>query len=84
MGWVLHRRFWGQGYATEIGRAGLDLAFGELGAREVVAFTEPHNHRSRAVMERLGFRLRGDIVLDGERFVLYALVSSAPGLSPSS
>jgi ribosomal-protein-alanine N-acetyltransferase len=26
VGWVLHRRFWGQGYATEIGRAALELA----------------------------------------------------------
>src|SRR5207237_58114 len=51
VGWVLHQRFWGRGYATEIGRAGVDLAFGELGAREVVSFTEIGNRRSRAVMQ---------------------------------
>lgn len=73
VGWVLHRRFWGSGYATEIGRAGVRLAFDELDAEEVVAFTEPRNHRSRAVMERLGFRYRRDVVVDGEAFVLYAL-----------
>jgi RimJ/RimL family protein N-acetyltransferase len=71
VGWVLHRRFWGQGYATEIGRAGLAMAFDELGADEVVSFTEAHNHRSRAVMERLGFRYRSDITIDGEPFALY-------------
>jgi RimJ/RimL family protein N-acetyltransferase len=61
VGWVSHRRFWGQGYATEIGRAGLGLAFNDLGADEVISFTETHNHRSRAVMERLGFRHSKDI-----------------------
>ena len=64
---------WGRGYATEIGRAGLAFAFDELGATEVVAFTEPHNRRSRVVMERLGMVLVGGIVLDGDPFVLYGL-----------
>jgi RimJ/RimL family protein N-acetyltransferase len=71
LGWALHQRFWGHGYATEIGRAGLAYAFDELGAEEVVSFTEVHNHRSRAVMERLGLRYRKDIVIDGQPFALY-------------
>ena len=44
----------GRGYATEIGQAGLAFAAEDLGPGEVVAFTERHNRRSRAVMERLG------------------------------
>jgi ribosomal-protein-alanine N-acetyltransferase len=54
VGWTLLRERWGEGYATEIGRAALAFAFGDLGADEVVAFTEPHNTRYRRVMERLG------------------------------
>ena len=54
MGWRLAAEFWGRGYATEAARAALDFALGELGLREVVAFTVPTNVRSRAVMERLG------------------------------
>ncbi|MET7996766.1 GNAT family N-acetyltransferase [Amycolatopsis sp. NPDC005232] len=54
IGWAVRESLWGRGYATEIGRAGLDFAFGELGASEVISFTETHNRRSRAVMERLG------------------------------
>ncbi|MEV4349730.1 GNAT family N-acetyltransferase [Actinoplanes sp. NPDC049596] len=73
VGWVLHRRFWGQGYATEIGRAGVAMAFDELAAPEVVSFTEVHNARSRAVMERLGFRHTKDISVEGEPFALYVL-----------
>ncbi|SDS43260.1 GNAT family N-acetyltransferase [Actinopolymorpha singaporensis] len=56
LGWNLRDRFWGHGYASEIGRAGLTFAFDQLGADEVVAFTERHNQRSRAVMERIGMR----------------------------
>lgn len=44
----------GPRHATEIGRAGIAFARDELDAAEVVAFTEPHNRASRAVMEKLG------------------------------
>jgi len=56
VGWALRQEVWGRGYATEIGRAGLDLAFSVLGVDQVVSFTEVHNARSRVVMERLGMR----------------------------
>jgi RimJ/RimL family protein N-acetyltransferase len=73
VGWTVRSDRWGRGYATEIGRAGLAFAFDELGATEVVAFTEPHNRRSRAVMERLGMRHVRDIIVRGEPYVLYML-----------
>lgn len=53
LGWALRDEMRGQGFATEIGAAGLEFGFDVLGAGEVVAFTEAHNHASRAVMERL-------------------------------
>jgi RimJ/RimL family protein N-acetyltransferase len=65
MGWALRQELWGRGYATEIGRAGLDHAFSVLGVEEVVAFTEVHNVRSRAVMERLGMRYVRQILRSG-------------------
>ncbi|MDY7103111.1 MAG: GNAT family N-acetyltransferase [Actinomycetota bacterium] len=65
IGWALRRPYWGSGYATEIGRVGLRHAFTELGVRAVVSCTEPHNHRSRAVMERLGMRHVGEVGGDG-------------------
>jgi RimJ/RimL family protein N-acetyltransferase len=75
IGWALLRPFWGCGYATEIGRAGLAFAFDELAADEVVSYTEARNARSRAVMERLGLQYTTDIVLEdgGEPFALYVL-----------
>lgn len=83
LGWAVRETLWGQGYATEIGRAGLELAFGELRAEEVISFTETHNHRSRAVMERLGFRYDRDITHRGEPFVLYVKQAGAWRQSPA-
>jgi ribosomal-protein-alanine N-acetyltransferase len=77
IGWVLHGAHRGRGYATEIGRAGLQVAFDELDAPEVVAFTEVHNARSRAVMERLGMTYDKDIEWDGAPFALYRLTAAS-------
>jgi RimJ/RimL family protein N-acetyltransferase len=55
VGWTTAPEHWGKGYATELGRAMIDVAFGPLGARDVVAYTLPHNAASRRVMEKLGF-----------------------------
>lgn len=61
IGWALRRDYWGQGYASEIGSAGLTYAFEVLGVRAVVSCTARHNVRSRAVMERIGMRYAGEI-----------------------
>lgn len=73
IGWAVRQRFWGLGYASEIGRAGLAFAFDDLGAAEVVSFTETYNRRSRAVMERLGFCYDCEIMHREEPFALYVL-----------
>lgn len=65
IGWALRRPYWGAGYATEIGDAGLRFAFTTLEMRAVVACTELRNVRSRAVMERLGMRYAGRVGGDG-------------------
>jgi len=61
IGWAVRRAFWGRGYASEIGRAGLAFAFDVLGVEAVVSCAVRHNMRSRAVMERIGMRSAGEI-----------------------
>ncbi|MDQ1481047.1 MAG: hypothetical protein QOI44_1908 [Actinomycetota bacterium] len=61
IGWALRPKFWRLGYASEIGRAGLEFAFDVLGMQAVVSCTVRHNVRSRAVMERIGMRYAGEI-----------------------
>jgi RimJ/RimL family protein N-acetyltransferase len=56
VGWRLAFEHWGRGYATEAARLALGYGFGTLALPEVVSFTSATNHRSRAVMERLGMR----------------------------
>lgn len=65
IGWALRRKFWGCGYATEIGRAGLAFAFDVLGMQAVVSCTARHNARSQAVMERIGLRYASEIKTRG-------------------
>lgn len=54
VGWRLAREYWGQGYATEAGRAALAYGFEELELEEIVSVTSPLNEPSWRVMERLG------------------------------
>jgi RimJ/RimL family protein N-acetyltransferase len=56
VGWRLAFEHWGHGYATEAARLALGYGFGTLALPEIVSFTSAANHRSRAVMERLGMR----------------------------
>jgi len=56
VGWRLAFEHWGHGYATEAARLALGYGFGTLALSEIVSFTSTANHRSRAVMERLGMR----------------------------
>ena len=71
IGWAIIGAYWGRGYATEIGRAGLSYAFDVLDEPRVIAFTESRNERSRAVMERLDMRLTGEHMEQGEMFAFY-------------
>jgi len=54
IGWRLTRTAWGHGYATEAARAVLEFGFGELALPEILAITTATNHRSQAVMRRIG------------------------------
>jgi ribosomal-protein-alanine N-acetyltransferase len=71
LGWVIVPERWGQGLATEVARASLEVVFGPLALDEVIAYTQPDNFASRRVMEKSGFWFEREIRLEGERFVFY-------------
>jgi len=56
IGWRLTRSAWGQGIATEAGRAVLTHALGPMGLRVVVALIDPANAASWRVAEKIGMR----------------------------
>ena len=63
IGYILDRRFWHMGYATEAGALLFDHAFDHLGAGEVHALIRPMNTASLAVARRLGMHACGEIVI---------------------
>ena len=77
LGWAVRDARTGRGYATELGRAALAWAVEHQPDLPVVAFTEVHNHASRAVMERLGMRAAGIIRRAG-------LVEGRTGVHPDA
>lgn len=87
IGWRLIPEHWGKGYATEAATAFLRFGFDTLGLQEIISFAVWNNHRSIAVMERLG--MSRDVAGNFDhpeipdthphlrRFVLYRLKRSA-------
>ncbi|OQW45706.1 MAG: GCN5 family acetyltransferase [Proteobacteria bacterium SG_bin6] len=59
IGYLLIRRFWGQGYAREGVARLLDRLFQEEGQRRIFADVDPDNVASNALLKDLGFTLEG-------------------------
>lgn len=80
IGYILHPRHQGRGYATEAARALLVLAFDGAGMHRVYARCDARNAASYAVMERLGMRreahFREHALLKGawDEELIYALL----------
>jgi RimJ/RimL family protein N-acetyltransferase len=70
-GWAIAPERWGEGLATELGAASIQVAERDLRLRELVSFTLPDNLASRRVMEKLGFTFAGDVTHAGLPHVLY-------------
>ena len=73
LSWVLARRWWGNGYATEGARAALDYAFTILGRDRVISLIHPENRASIRVAERIGEELQGRIGWLGREMLCYAI-----------
>jgi ribosomal-protein-alanine N-acetyltransferase len=71
--YMLARRAWGRGLATEAAGAVLRYGFEELGLERVYALTMPGNARSRRVLERLGLEYQRDAHYYGYDCVCYAV-----------
>ncbi len=81
IGWHLARRAWGQGFATEAGRACLRYGFERLGLEVIHAVVLPPNEASKAVARRLGMTYRGktDRYYRGATLDYFTIRAPAPG-----
>jgi RimJ/RimL family protein N-acetyltransferase len=66
LGFALLPAYRGRGYAREAAAATLDHARRDLGLSRVAAITRPDNASSITLLETLGFRHDGQVVLPGE------------------
>jgi RimJ/RimL family protein N-acetyltransferase len=67
LGWRIARDAWGNGYVTEAAKAALDWLFANRVDPAAWAITNTDNHRSRAVMARLGMRHLPELDFDHPR-----------------
>jgi RimJ/RimL family protein N-acetyltransferase len=58
LGYRLKKKFWDQGYATEVSRELIRKSFAEYEAEEVCAHAMKDNIRSRNVMKKVGMTFR--------------------------
>lgn len=61
LGYVIGRRFWGQGYMPEAVRRVIAFLFDEVGANRVSARHDPNNPNSGKVMRKAGMTYEGTL-----------------------
>ena len=71
VGWMLQRDAWGQGLASELGRAARDYAFDTLGAEHLISIIHPDNERSLRVAQAIGATFERQTELAGMPCVIY-------------
>lgn len=77
IGFALLPEFWGQGYALEAATTVMAYGHQALGFARVLGITNPSNHRSGQLLEKLGFRFEKLVQMppDDETLKLYTLTA---------
>lgn len=73
LGYRLHRRFWGQGYATEAGLGCLHHGFWKLGLERIVAHVMEANLASIRVLEKCGLSPVASISIEGQPGLIFSI-----------
>ena len=59
IGYFMKKRYWGQGFGTEMGRAFIDYLFGNFPIHKVIASVNSKNSKSEGVIVKLGMTKEG-------------------------
>lgn len=73
IGWLIHRRYWRNGFATEAGRAVRDHAFKTMGLHRVISLIRPVNEPSQGVARKVGMVVERETDFHGYRHLVYAV-----------
>jgi RimJ/RimL family protein N-acetyltransferase len=73
LGYILHRAYWGRGYATEAAAACRDYVHAVLGQPRVTALIRPENEPSQRVARRIGMKPEGHTLYAGFDHLIFAM-----------
>ena len=75
VGWLVARRWWNQGFATEAATACRDYGFDVLGMDRLISMIRPENVPSRRVAEKIGMSVEKELIWGNGDFlhIVYAL-----------
>lgn len=71
LGWILGRKYWGNGYAVEISAALIQMGFAEMRLSRLIAETTTDNRPARKILETLKFKINEH--RSGNYLLLYEL-----------
>lgn len=78
IGWLLHRPYWGRGYATEAAAATRDVARSRWGYERLISLIRPVNAPSRRVAERIGMQPGPIVEFHGFEHIVYETSAAVP------
>jgi len=72
--WQLGVKFWGKGYATELGKAIIEAAFKNTDITKIYGMVNPENIGSNRVMNKIGMNFLGFRAFMGEEAMFYEVL----------
>ena len=65
LGWVIGKKYWGNGYTAEAGLKLIDFFFDQVGANRICAGHDVDNPNSGRVMQKVGMKYEGGLRQSG-------------------
>jgi len=73
IGYVLSRKYWGKGIATEVCKAITQYSFANTNTKEVVALTDLDNTASQNVLQKAGFERLNNLIKNEEELAYFKI-----------
>ena len=76
IGYVLEKKHWGKGLATELARVLVDYGFNQIGLKEICACVDFENIASQNVLLKAGFKRSGNIFWHGRELPFFVIAKN--------
>lgn len=76
VGYIVHKRFWRRGFATEAALETRNYAFTHCGFDHVIALVRPTNVPAQGVASRLGMAIEKRAEFNGSEYLVYSVSRS--------